>query len=270
VNLEGRDLFLDPGTRFCPFGELRWIRTSTEGLKLDRNSPVFVPLPGAGPDKAVIERSANVTLRPDGSLQGELAVVYRGTEALERRIAALETDDSGRNKSLEDEVKEWLPSGASVKLKKAVGWEGTEEPLHAEFAIEVPSYASVAGKRVLVPVYLFATRQRDAFRHDERKYPVSFRYASSELDNVRMKLAAGFTMENVPPAQDANLPYASYRSLVNFNGIELEVSRVLQLNVVICPLSKYGELRGFFNKVITGDELQAVFQGGIASAQKSN
>src|SRR5262245_47656520 len=33
IRISGSDLYLDPGTRFCSFGALRWTRTSAKGLK---------------------------------------------------------------------------------------------------------------------------------------------------------------------------------------------------------------------------------------------
>ena len=79
-----------------------------------------------------------------------------------------------RKKDLEDELRGWLPTGAIIKLTKSEGWETSEGPLTATFSVEMPSYASAAGKRLLVPAYLFQARQMDAFKHVDRKFPVYF------------------------------------------------------------------------------------------------
>src|SRR5882724_1429726 len=36
VKLNGHDVYLQPGVRFCPFGLLRWANTSTDALKFDK------------------------------------------------------------------------------------------------------------------------------------------------------------------------------------------------------------------------------------------
>ncbi|HEX7287475.1 MAG TPA: DUF3857 domain-containing protein [Candidatus Angelobacter sp.] len=270
VRVNGANVFLDPGTRFCPFGALRWFTTSTEGLRLDKDNPEFVMLPGAGFDKAMIERAGVVTLNPDGSLIGEVSVTYSGTQALERRLEALETDNAGRKRSLEDEVMGWLPPGAGARLKDSMGWEDTEGALRARFAIAVPGYASVLGANFLVPAYLFRTAQKDAFSHEHRMYPVYFPYASSEIDSMRVTLPAGYTLQRPPSDVQAGLPYASYRHSVELRGEELTAIRVLQLNVVSCPLEEYGKLKAFFGQVEAGDEERVVFHGGEASAQKNH
>ncbi len=43
VQLDGKDVFLDPGTKFCPYGIMDWKYTGTQGLK---------QLPGGGTEIA--------------------------------------------------------------------------------------------------------------------------------------------------------------------------------------------------------------------------
>jgi hypothetical protein len=163
-----------------------------------------------------------------------------------------------------------LPAGAGARLKDSTGWEDSEGPLRARFAIAVPGYASVLGANFLVPAYLFRTGQKDAFSHEHRMYPVYFPYASSEFDSMKVRLPAGYTLERTPSDVRAGLPYASYQNMVEFRGHELTAMRVLQLNVVSCPLEEYGNLKAFFSQVQAGDERRVVFLGGRVSAQKSN
>jgi hypothetical protein len=112
VNQAGKDIYLDPGTQFCPYGYLRWIRTSTMGIKLDKKGGVFVTAPAAGYDKATIRRNADMALDGDGNLKGTITVKFEGGDALEHRLDELATDEAGRKKDLEDELQGWLPTGA--------------------------------------------------------------------------------------------------------------------------------------------------------------
>src|SRR5205085_7949708 len=91
VQFNGKDLFLDPGTKFCPYGLIRWIRTSTAALKLDKNGGTFVTITPATQDKAVIARTANLSLSEEGVLKGAVSVEFKGGEALERRLSAFKT-----------------------------------------------------------------------------------------------------------------------------------------------------------------------------------
>lgn len=269
VKLNGKDIYLDPGTRFCPFGLLSWMHTATQALKPDKKASTFVMIPGARLDKAITHRTVNATLDAEGSLKGDLLVQFELTEALERRLDALQTDDAGRKKQLEEEVKGWLTSSAVVKLIDVQGWEAVDEPLSAHFSIEIPGYASAAGKRLMVPSYLFQVKHKEAFTHAERKYPVYFPYAYMERDVIKIKVPSGYTLEGTPPNQHATLSYAEYASVSKFDGGQLVTQRDLLLNGLFFPSANYAEVKDFFNKVQAGDEQQAVLRvGGATSAQK--
>lgn len=270
VNLKGSDIFLEPGTRFCPYGFLRWNHTATDGIKLDKKGGVFVKAPPITYDKSVTRRIAEMTLSEDGTLKGDVVVEFQGAEALEHRLDAIDSDEAGRKKDLEEELKQWLPGGAIVKMKMAQGWEETDRELSARFSVEVPSYAALAGKRFLIPAYLFQLRQNQAFAHAQRKYPVYFPYPFTDFDSLSIKVPAGFTLESAPAAQDAKLPYARYQSVSQFNGSQLLTQRQLAFNGIYFDVDKYSELKSFFGKVQAGDEQQAVLHGGNVSAQKSN
>jgi hypothetical protein len=270
ANLNGKDLYLEPGTRFCPYGVVRWNHTVTDGLKLDRKGGSFVKAPPLTYDKTVTRRTATMSLGEDGTLKGDVVLEFEGAEALEHRLDAIDSDEAGRKKNLEDELKQWLPTGAVVKMAVAQGWETTGGPLVARFNVEVPSYATLAGKRLLIPTFLFQSKENQAFAHSQRKYPLYFPYPFTDTDTVTIKVPMGFTPESIPAAQDAKLGYARYQNVSQFDGVQLVSQRQLAFNGIYFDVDKYSELKSFFGKVQAGDEQQAVLQGGNVSAQKGN
>lgn len=271
VNVNGKEILLDPGTRFCPYGLMRWIRTATAALKTDKKGGSFIDLPPSNYEQAIVARKANMTLDADGSLKGELTVQFRGIEALEHRLDAVETDEAGRRKALEDEAGGWLPASAVVKLVDAKPWEDGNEPLSAVFNVEIPGYASSAGKRVVVPANLFRVTRKTAFAHAERKFPVYFPYAFSELDTINIRFPAGYTSEGAPADRAANLPFAQYQTSGQVSGNQWIVQRRLLMNGMYFDLPKYEEVKGFFNSVAAGDEQQLILRtGGGDNAQKTN
>lgn len=271
VKLNGNDIYLQPGVRFCPFGLLRWANTSTEALKFDKKGSTFITVPPLTNDRSVTRRLAQMELGGDGSLKGQLTVEFRGEEGLEHRLDALDSDEAGKKRDLEEEVQGWLPNGAVVKLSGAEGWNSPYEPLSARFSVEIPAYATTAGKRLLIPSLLFQPRQKDAFKHAERKYPVYFPYAFSELDRVEIKLPAGYAPESIPQKQDLSLDYARYQSVSRCDGKYLVSERVLGFNAIYVQLSKYAELKDFMAKIQASDEQQAVMKmGAPTNAQVSN
>ena len=270
VKLKGKNLFLDPGTRFCPFGLLRWTLTSTDAMLLDKKGGSFVVTPAAPQNKALVKRTLTASLSDDGTLKGDLRVEFYQTDALEHRLEALRTDDAGRKKSLEDEIKATLVSeNAIVTLKDVQGWESTDDPLIATFSVEIPGYASAAGKRLIVPSCLFRVKQKDAFNQPDRKYPIYFSYAFSELDSIHLRFPPGFSPETVPVKHVAALGYATYEDAFQVSNEQLIAERALLINGFIFNLDVYPQLKDFFTKVAAGDEQQAVLRSGV-TAEKSN
>jgi hypothetical protein len=228
-----------------------------------------VVIPPATSDKSQLRRIAKVELGPDGSLKGSVDAEFRGNAALEHRLWALQEDDAGRRKAMEDEAKEWLPEGAIATLDSVQGWDATEEPLLVHYKIEVPSFASLAGKRLLIPAALFrTTKQKQAFQHKERKYSVYFPFAYNEMDNMILQVPEGYTAESIPVAQDVKLPATRFVTARSFANNQFVSKRALVVNGIMFRLSEYPDLKGFFDKVQAADEEQLVLQNTAVSAGK--
>ena len=271
VRVNGRDRYFDPGTRFCPFGMVRWIYTSTAAVKLQPFGGAFFKSPDSDQEKAVQMRTARLALAPDGSASGTVTITYETGEALEHRLLASKTDEAGRKKEMEDDLKLWLPQSSTVSMASSLGWEQTEEPLVASFNVSIPNYATVAGQRLLLPASVFLAKQKSTFQPAERKYPIYFHYAFSEVDTIIIELPQGFTVEGVPAPQDVNPPFGRYTSASKIVEQKVISSRSLVLRRFLFDPKMYGELKSFFAKVQLGDEGQvAVRSAAGAPAQPAN
>ncbi len=258
VDMKGKDVFLDPGTRFCPYGLRRWSSTSTPAVKLERFGGSFFDLPASRQDQAIIYRLAEISLNGAGDVHGSISVRFEGSEALDRRLIAIETDEAGRKKALEDEMKQWLPAQATVTMIGAEGWEDSSEPLVADFKIDLPAFATTVGKRLLVPTILFQAKQEATFQSPVRKYPVYYPYAFSEFDAVTIQLPEGTALENPPAPLVAGFIWGDYQNTTKISGNKIISARNLVLKQHYFDPSGYTELKRFFDQVRVGDELHAV------------
>jgi hypothetical protein len=266
VRLNGKDIFLDPGTRFCPYPLLRWMRTGTAAMDM-ADPGQFISTPGATEDSAFISRSAELKLDPEGVVKGEVRVEFQGLEALEHRLSALDTDDAGRKKELEDEVRLWLPANAKVEMEDAVGWEKEYEPLTAVFNVEVPEFASAAGKRLMVPTALFQPKQKRVLKSGTRRFPVYYNYAFTENDHMNLRLPEGYALETLASPQTAATKFARYTTNADATGPYVNLDRSLKFNGIFFQPDRYEELRLFFAKVQAGDELQTVVRQSSVEPQ---
>jgi hypothetical protein len=254
VIVDGKEIFLDPGTPLCPFGHMAWQHTSTQGMRQTADgSTALVSTPTANYKDAISKRVAYLTISEDGSAKGKIGIGWAGEEALAHRLSGLKTDPAGRKKELEDELKAVLPSGALVQLDTAVGWEDAEKQLSANFSIEIPSYASSVGKRLLVPTNLFQSRSRQPFAQGERKQPVYFSFPYYLIDETTITFPAAFKMENLPEVQPIRTEYSLYKLQHSSKGNTVTVNRDFAMAGIAFKPNEYEDLRKFFGGVSNGD-----------------
>lgn len=267
ANVNGKDIVLDPGTVYCPFGYVRWMHTNTPALKIDKGKAAEFMITPA-PPMSFNRRTAKVTLAADGSLKGEITIDLTGEDALQHRIEGALTDDAGRRKALEDEIKALLPAGAIVTLLESHGWTSFDTSVMARFSVEIPNYAAVTGKRLLAPALLFSTLQKNMFKGEFRRYPVIFSYPFTEVDEVTMKLPEGYTLDAPPYRRKSTLAYAGYETSSSVQDNQLITKRSLHVDEISLPPEKYYELKSFFTVVVAGDGGSAVLQKAQPAAQQ--
>ncbi|HET9838923.1 MAG TPA: transglutaminase-like domain-containing protein, partial [Candidatus Angelobacter sp.] len=254
VKLNGSELFLDPGTKLCPFGMVAWMFSSTPALLLHPDGGNFVVIPTATAEKSVRRRIANLTLEADGSAHGEVTLQFTGNEALERRLDALGRDDTERRREMKQELSRWLPANARTEPKEVDGWVSMEDPLVARFDVELPSFASVADRTMSVPANLFHSDTGGAFDAQERKYPVYFPFTYEELDQVTIQPPKGYTVSQLPAAADTRL--ASTR-LITRRAVDsnlVHATRALVVNSIYFRQEEFQELKEFFDHMRASDQ----------------
>lgn len=269
VELGGKDVFLDPGTKFCPYGLMDWRYSNNRGLRQRENGKTeFGESPIPSYAQAMIQRLARLQLTDEGKAEGTVKVGFYGMEAMERRQEGGKTDLEGRKKLLEDEIKSWLPGDSEVHLLGTPNWEDTEKHLVADFQIASPLAVS-SGKRWIVPVHVFQVNDRARFPASERVNSVYFDYLWRHLDEVHLALPASLAMESLPPAEDVKQNYAVYSVDQKQEGDHAIVARRdLTMGGIVFPQEMYGEIKGFFDKVKAGDDQQAILKAGANAEPK--
>ena len=259
ITLDNKEVYLDPGTKFCPYGLLYWDHTNAEGLKETANGAELGHTPMPHYKDAVTKRVARLALDDAGTVNGTVAVGFFGQEAVIRRIEASRTDDVGRTRLLEDEVKSWLPSNAEVTITKQPDWNNPDLPLLANFKISTPILAS-GGKRVLLPTNIFEFGRPAMFSHNERQYPIYLEYPTFESDDIRIKLPDNLLVESLPPNEHEKADYALYGVERKQDKNELIVAREFAIGAFFFQPTEYKALKGFYDKIKESDEQQALLK----------
>jgi len=266
VKMDGKDVYLDPATKFAPYGVLPWPETGVAGLRLDKLGGTWVNT--VVPDASQCEtlREANFHLADDGALEGEVKVTYTSMQALQIRLAERFNDDTQHKENLEDTLKRVIPVAAEVTLKNKPAWESSDDNLIAEYDVRIPGWASSAGKRVLLPLGLFSGAQKHTFEHAQRTNAIYFHYLFETKDLTRIALPAGWKIDSLPKEVHIDAKAADYRIAAEEKGNAIEVTRTLKSEILVLQVSYYPTLQNFYQQIRSGDEQQAVLRPGENSA----
>ncbi|HEX6804224.1 MAG TPA: DUF3857 domain-containing protein [Terriglobales bacterium] len=274
VQLGGKDVFLDPGTKFCPYGILDWHYSGVEGL---RQSPKGAEVGQTSiPEyrQSITTRMASVALDEHGVATGTVALVFKGATAMRLRQEGGKTDDAGRKKLLEDGLsdsdgrkimrglRDILPGNSDITLTSKPDWENPDSPLVAEFHISCP-LAVAAGKRLMLAQHLFQVNEKPLFPASNRTNAVYFHLPWQEADEVHIRLPAGMTVDSLAPDDTVKLPYALYVVKQKEESPGQIFSRrdfIMAQGVFLA--NEYKPLKDFFDKVKADDDQTALVKAG--------
>ena len=262
VKLNGKDLYLDPGVVFTPYGLLTWSETGVAGLRLDKDGGTWIQTTLPQASESRIERVGKLKLSDSGDLEGKLTVTYIGLEAMYHRMEERNTDEVARKKFLEELVTAQIGVAAEAELTNKADWTSSETPLVAEFNLKIPGWASSAGRRVMIPAAIFTAAEKGVFEHANRVQPIYFEYPREKVDDVTIELPPGWQVSSVPPPQDQNGKVVVYSLKVEQSPGTLRLTRKLTIDALLVHQKYYTALRNFFQAVRTSDGIQVVLQPG--------
>jgi hypothetical protein len=267
VKLDGKDVFLNPGAAFNPFGSLPWEETAVQGLKLDGSGGTWVQTPLPDSSASYIVRRADFKLSESGGLEGKVTLTFAGQECSRRRTEKRNQDDAAHKRYLEEQLKASIPAGTEVELTKQPDWINSDAPFSAEFSVKIPGWATVNGPgRVILPVGIFTASEKHIFDYSERVHPIYFEYLAQTLDDITIELPANWRIASVPRAQNQDLHVVAYATSAENRSGALHLTRKLDINILTMENKYYGPLRSFFEIVRTGDDQPVILAPGTATS----
>lgn len=265
VNVGGKDQFFDPATPFCPYGLVPWQENTTAGFRLDKDGATSIKVPPSPSTDTIISRKATLQIGDDWGLTGQFEVSFTGQDALQRRLDNRERDDTGRRKALEDELKGWFPSGATVTLDSLTGWDNGNEPLKIAFTVEWAGPRRIGLSRLLYPAMPFPGEVKYFFSSAQRTLPVYITYPYEQTDEFTMQLPKSMRVESLPAPRNNKNVFGDYELTLEDHGGAVLIRRHFMLQQGLIPAQYYSSLRNFLTSVRQGDETQMVLQSTALS-----
>jgi hypothetical protein len=268
VTINGKDLFLDPGQKMCPFGLLHWKHTYARGLREDGKGATIALTPGNTYTQNLEQRIADLAVGPDAGVKGSIRVVMAGQRALQWRQAAIRNDEDEVKKSFNEWMRGIVPDGVQADFDHFLALDDYNSNLVAALKVS-GQLGSATGKHFFLPGMFFESHASHPFvATDHREMPVDVHYPERVLDDVTYHLPDGFAVESAPQA--ASIPWASLAQLrvaSKADKDKVEIGRSLAYNFTLVDQKDYGELRDFYQKVATADQQQLVLTRGAPAAK---
>ena len=259
VDLDGKAIYLDPGTPLAPFGIVSWEKTSVSGIRVAKGgkSTTWGDTPPQDGALALTRRAADLRLEDD-TLVGTITATFVGQEALIRRLRTVNDDEAARKKAIEDEIKTWFPDGATLTLKSLTGDATGDVNLAATYDVVLPNLVSGAGSRVIVPLSVFRTTEKNPFAPTTRTHAIYYPYPGTEQDVVKVTLPEGMSAVTLPQGTELKGGALGYASTTARKGNEITYTRNSNTNVMFIAPENYPQLRNFYNAMAAADALQLV------------
>jgi hypothetical protein len=201
VKVDKQWQYFDPGTKFLPYGMLRWFEEGSWAIIVGEGRFDAKETPLTDFSKTSAKRTAKLTVNDDGSLEGDVAIESDGQYALAYRLDNYDETREKQEQSLIDEVKARM-NAAEVTNVVIENLTDISKPLVQKYHVRVPSYAQRTGKRLFVQPNYFKYGVGSEFSSSTRKYDIFFRYPWSENDTIDITWPAGFDLDNADAPAD--------------------------------------------------------------------
>ena len=260
VQLGGKDVFLDPGTKFCPYGIMDWRYSSAMGLRQSANGADFGETPALDYKQSLTTRKADLSLDQNGVVTGTVSLVFKGVPALVRRQAAETTDAAGRRQLVEEELTGVVREKGQVELINSPDWNGTEAPLVEQFRVRVV-LPTAANSELSLAQHWFQGAEKPWFSAAVRANAIDFRYPWQEADEIRVSLPPGLAVEKLASDDSLAIGYARYRIQHKQEAPDrLYARRDFIMGTGLVLPDKYKELKEFSDKINTDDALPTLLK----------
>ena len=268
VVLDGKDVYLDPGQKMCPFGILHWKHNLAFGFRLSEKTAVIDMTPSSTFKESSHLLAADLNLDQAGNVNGVARIVMSGPEALHWRQLALENDVEEVKKQFIESMRDSLPEGVNADFDHFISLDDYNVNLMAVVNIS-GTIGAATGKHVFLPGLFFESRASHPFvALDKRTVPVDVHYAKMEQDDVTYHLPPGYAIEStLPPIHIVWPDHAMLRTSSTIMDGIVKVRRTFVRNFTMLDLKEYNDLHDFYQKVAAADQAQLVLTKSTPAAK---
>jgi hypothetical protein len=266
LEIDGKEITVDPGTKMAPFETLHWAHAGAGGLAMANGKveTILTPLQ-KNTDNSVLH-VGSVAFKSNGAISGTLKVAFLGQQAILYRQMAIRSGADTVRDAIEKLIAREVPQGVVAKMDHVAYIDDSSKQLLAVVAV-TGELTSNAGSRLILPRAFFEARETNPFpAEDDRALPIDVRYPSQEQEQITYELPTGYTVEGKP--EDTVMKWeenAAYQLKSKVDASSITTARVLARGFTLLDAKEYVPLRDFYQKVVTADQQQFVLSAAQAT-----
>jgi Domain of Unknown Function with PDB structure (DUF3857)/Transglutaminase-like superfamily len=252
----GRLLIFDPTDEETPLGDLPSYLQGSLALVDSKDSKELVRMPVTPPEVNRLERKATLELTADGAITGTIQEQAQGQTAVEYRTEFRHLSKPEYTAMIE----RWVTSSAAAARLAKI--EPNDSAVDGRFSLSLEftakNYGQLMQDRLLIfkPVVV-ARREALSLTSPQRKYPVVL-HSNAYNETVRVKLPAGFDVDELPDTVNIETGFGSYRTSYEVQNGELVFKRTLSQRAATIPVEKYDVVRKFFESIRAAEQAPVV------------
>jgi hypothetical protein len=243
----GRVMIFDPTDDDTPLGDLPEHEQGSLALVVVGDKGELLRMPATPPEANRLERVVEAELETSGVLTAKVQERMFGQAAVTARREFKHQPRPEFVKMIERWVTRTAPSAAVSKVEPA------DDQAAGKFALDVEfkslAYAQTMRDKLMVfKPAVVSRRTLLLLTEPTRKHPIVLE-SEAYNETVKIKLPAGFDVDELPDAAELNHPFGNYAAKFEVKDGHLLFKRTLVLKSSQIPVEQYATVRGFFQRI---------------------
>lgn len=201
--------------------------------------------------------NCNLTVTPDGTIEGKINCTYSRYGAYRERQGAL--SKSSPESYLEEKFEN---SNIEISNSKVTGLNDLYQDVKYEFDVEISDQVTQAGDLLIFTPLVLDRWDENPFKAEKRDYPVEFTYPFTEMHSISITVPEGYAVEELPEPMIVNMQDKSAKLMYSINqlGNKIQITSVFAVNKTIVLPDQYPYLKQFFDILVDKQKDQVILK----------
>jgi hypothetical protein len=239
-------IWLDPTAKSCAFLSLPWQDQGVKALVVKPGGSYLITTPASTAKENSIETEWDVKLYADGRLTCRVQSVFTGQWQFLLREALRRSSDKEQRDWITRHLAQTFPRAQLINYRVS-DLKERETPLILSYQFESPNILQKVGDSLLFPLHLRA--EIASFTQRNRVHPVIFDYPFNQVDEIRVHLPAGYTVEELPEEVDIETQFGTLKITLTEEQGYVIYRREILWNATVIAASEYEKLCQFQQKI---------------------